>query len=308
MALPLDRMLVDDAQAARRLRIIAISLMFGAVGTFSILDTTAKYLSSYESPLQVAWLRYVFHVVFISILLNPWSSPGIWRTKKPGMQFLRSVLLAGTTVFNFSALQTLQLDQAITVSFTTPLLVAIFAGPILGEWIGLKRMAAIGVGFLGVLVVTRPGVGTFEMAYLLAFSNAICGAFYNIATRFVSAYDSAKTSIAITGLFGALALAPIMPFVWHWPESGWIWGLHIATGAMGAFGHYLLILAHGRAPAPILAPFVYCELVFMTITGWLVFSDVPDVWTLAGAAVVIGAGLYLLLKERTPKTQTDIVD
>ena len=115
----------------------------------------------------------------------------------------------------------------------------------------------------------------------------------------MSAYDSARTSIAITGLFGALALAPVMPFIWVWPESGWILGsAHRDRPYSAASAISCSILAHGRAPAPVLAPFIYVELVFMMLLGWLVFSDVPDEgWTLAGAAVVIGAGLYLLLRE-----------
>lgn len=297
MALPLDRMSADAA-AARRMRMVAISLMVGAMAFFVVLDTTAKYLSSYESPLQVAWLRYVFHALFAAILLNPWTAPGVWRTKKPGLQMLRSVLLAGTTVFNFSAIAFIQLDQAVAIAFTVPLLVALFAGPILGEWVSRDRLLVILVGFSGVLLVTKPGFGDFHFAYLLALANAVCMAFYSIATRFVAAYDSARTSIAITSLFGALALAPVMPFVWSWPDSGLIWALHIATGALGGFGHFLLILAHARAPAPVLAPFIYVELLFMILTGWIVFSDVPDIWTLAGAAIVIAAGLWLLTRER----------
>lgn len=289
------------------MRLVAIALMIGAMAFFTVLDTTAKYLSAHESPLQVAWLRYVFHAIFAAIVLNPWTSPGVWRTKRPGLQMLRSVLLAGTTVFNFSALAFIQLDQVVTISFLVPLLVAVFAGPILGEWVSRKAMIVILFGLCGVLLVTRPGFGEFHFAYLFALANAVCMTFYSIATRFVSAYDSARTSIAITSLFGALALAPVMPFVWQWPENAWIWSLHIATGALGGFGHFLLILAHGRAPAPVLAPFVYIELVFMILTGWLVFSDVPDVWTLAGAAVVISAGLFLLLHEKKPPT-ADIVD
>jgi drug/metabolite transporter (DMT)-like permease len=303
---PLDRAHAGDAVAARRMRMAAIGFTLGALAFFTVLDTTAKYLTAHESPLQVAWLRYVFHALFAALLLNPWTVPGVWRTKKPGLQMLRSVLLAGTTVFNFSALALLQLDQAVTIAFATPLLVAAFAGPILGEWVGVRRLVVILIGFSGVLLVTRPGFGTFEFAYVLALGNAVCAAFYNIATRFVLTYDSARTSIVITSLFGALALAPVMPFVWHWPESGWIWALHIATGALGGFGHFLFILAHARAPAPVIAPFIYVELAFMILAGWLVFSDVPDAWTLACAAVVIGAGLYLLLREHTQPV--DLVD
>ena len=305
MALPLDQ-LSTNAASARRMRLAAIGLIIGAMALFCILDTTAKYLSAYESPLQVAWLRYVFHALLTGLILNPWTVPGVWRTKKPGLQMLRSVLLAATTVFNFSAIALIQLDQAITISFVTPLIVAALAGPLLGEWVGMKRLVVILIGFGGVLLVMRPGFGTFEFAYLLALANAVCAAFYNMATRFVSAYDSARTSIAITGLFGAIALAPVMPFVWHWPESGWIWALHIATGVLGAVGHFLLILAHARAPAPVLAPFIYIELLFMILSGWLVFSNVPDVWTLAGAAVVIATGAYLLTRERAQAV--DIVE
>jgi drug/metabolite transporter (DMT)-like permease len=297
VALPLDRLSLDAA-AARRMRLLAIALMIGAMGLFVVLDTTAKYLSQYENPLQIAWLRYVFHALFGVIILNPWTTPGVWRTKKPGMQMLRSVLLAATTVFNFSAVAYLQLDQAIAIAFVTPLVVALLSGPIIGEWVSRRHLIVILIGLSGVLLVTKPGFGEFHFAYLLALGNALCGACYNIATRFVSAYDSAKTSIAITSLFGALALAPVMPFVWHWPDSAWIWALHIFTGALGGFGHYLFILAHARAPAPVLAPFIYIELLFMILTGWLVFSDVPDVWTLAGAGIVIAAGIYLLTRER----------
>jgi drug/metabolite transporter (DMT)-like permease len=305
VALPLDRLLTDAA-SARRMRLAAIGFIVGAMAIFSMLDTTAKYLSASESPLQVAWLRYVFHALLTALVFNPWTVPGVWRTKKPGLQMLRSVLLAATSVFNFSAVALIQLDQAITISFVTPLIVVALAGPLLGEWVGMKRLFVLLIGFGGVLLVIRPGFGTFEFAYLLALANAVCAAFYNMATRFVSAYDSARTSIAISGLFGALALAPVMPFVWQWPASGWIWALNIATGVLGAVGHFLLILAHARAPAPVLAPFIYIELLFMILWGWLVFSNVPDVWTLAGAAVVIATGAYLLTRERAQAV--DIVE
>jgi len=306
VALPLDRLSQDPA-SARRMRFAAIALIIGAMALFTVLDTTAKYLSAYENPLQIAWLRYLFHALFAGLILNPWTAPGIWRTKKPGLQFLRSVMLAGTTVFNFTAVSYIQLDQAVAIAFTTPLLVAVLAGPILGEWTSRRNLVVILIGFSGVLFVTRPGLDSFHWAFLLALANAVCMSIYSIATRFVSAYDSARTSISITSLFGVAVLTPIMPFVWDWPESAFIWGLHIATGALGGLGHFLLILAHARAPAPVLAPFVYVELLFMILAGWLIFADVPDAWTLVGAGIVILAGLYLLLRERTPPV-VDIVE
>lgn len=305
MALPLDRLSADPA-AARRLRLVAIALIIGTMAFFTILDTTAKYLSAYEHPLQIAWLRYLFHALFAAILFNPWSAPGVWKTRRPGLQFLRSVMLAATTVFNFTALAYIQLDQAVAIAFTTPLLVALLSGPLLGEWVSRRNLLIILIGFCGVLLVTRPGFGSFHWAFLLSFANAVCMAIYSIATRFVSAYDSSRTSIAITSIFGVAVLTPVMPFVWHWPDNAFIWALHVATGLLGGIGHFLLIMAHARAPAPVLAPFVYVELLFMILAGWLVFSDVPDAWTLAGAAVVILAGLYLLLRERAQPA--DIVE
>lgn len=295
---PLPQTPLDPALEARRLRIAAIALMCAAIMSFAILDTTAKYLASNYHPMQVAWLRYLFHVLIVVAWLNPWRVRGVWRSRRPGLQLARSILLAGSTVLNFAALSELRLDQAVAIAFTAPLLVAALAGPLLGEWIGRERMIAVMVGFLGVVLVTRPGFGDFELAYLFAFGNAFCYAFYAMATRKAAAYDSSQTSIALTGLFGVLILAPLMPFVWAWPENPWHWALFVGTGAFGAGGHFLLILAHARAPAPVLAPFVYMELLWMSLLGWLVFSDMPDGWTIAGAGVVIGAGLFLLWRER----------
>lgn len=310
MARPLDPSPVTHADwvAARKLRLAAIALVFSAMALFVCLDTTAKYLTAYESPLQVTWLRYVVHALLVIVIFNPWSAPGVWRSRKPGLQLARGMLLMGTSVFNFSALTYIQLDQAIAITFVTPLLVALLSGPLIGEWVSRRTLIVIFIGLSGVLLVTRPGFGEFHFAYLLALANAICFAFYNIATRFVSAYDSANTSIAITGLFGVVALAPVMPFVWQWPPNGWIWALHIVTGVLGGFGHFLFILAHERAPATVLAPFIYIELLFMILAGWLVFSDVPDVWTLVGAGIVICAGLYLLLRERSSAAAPTIIE
>ena len=169
---------MGDPTHERVLRLTGIALMCGAVACFALLDTTAKYLNLYMSTLEVAWARYTGAFLFPFILSNPWTRPGLLRTTRPLLQIVRSLLLLGSTLFNFAALRYLQLDQAIAVVFSTPFFVAALSGPLLGEWVRWRRWSAIAVGFVGVLVVTRPEPGTFQAAALLSVSAALCYALY----------------------------------------------------------------------------------------------------------------------------------
>lgn len=286
---------------ARRSRHIAIGLMCMAVFLFALLDVVAKHLVTGYDPIQIAWSRYVFHVLIALVLTNPFVMPGVWRTRRPLLQFFRSVLLALTTILNFWALETLRLDETVSIMFATPFLVAILAGPLLGEWVGPRRMIAIMVGFSGVLLVTQPGVGEWKPAYLLSFGNAVFYSIYNVLTRMVGAHDNAWTSFFYVPMFGGLLLAPALPAVWVWPDNAFDWGLLASTGALGGFGHLMLIIAHVRAPAGVLAPFMYTQIIWMITLGWVVFQDRPDIWTLSGAGIVIASGLYLFARERTVK-------
>ena len=201
-------------------------------------------------------------------------------------------------MFNFLAFRYLQLDEAMAILFSTPFLIAIFAGPLLGEWVGWRRWTAIMVGFSGVLLVVRPGAGGMQWAALLSFGSAICYAFYNITTRMLSRTDSSETTLFYANLFGCLVMAPVLPFVWVTPPTWLDVVLMLATGIFGAGGHFLLILAHRRAPASVLSPFIYTQIVWASMFGYLVFGNVPSHWTVAGAVVVIGSGLYLFNRER----------
>src|SRR5438128_370581 len=173
----------DKAAHARVQRLTGIALMCGAVACFAFLDTTAKYLNLYMSTLQVVWARYTGAFLFPFIVSNPWTRPGLTRTTRPILQTVRSMLLLGSTMCNFAALRYLQLDEAIAIIFSTPCFVAALSGPILGEWVRWRRWTAIAVGFLGVLVVTRPGAGAFQPAALLSLAAALCYALYSIVTR-----------------------------------------------------------------------------------------------------------------------------
>lgn len=281
-------------------RLIGIALMCGALACFTGLDASAKWLGGQGlDPLLVTWARYAFAVALATLFVNPWTTPGVTRTTRPWLQLGRSVLLLLSTVLNILALRYLQLTETMAIQFTTPLLVALIAGPMLGEWVDRRRLIAIVVGFVGILVITRPGLGDMHPAALFSVGAAICYAFYNIATRILAAHDSSATTMFYSGLAGVLLVTPILPHVWTTPASPLVWAVLVAIGAFGALGHWLLILAHARAPAPVLAPFIYTQLVWMAGAGYLLFGDVPNRWTLAGAMIVIGSGLYLLSRERT---------
>ncbi len=291
----------DTRAHERRQRLKGIFLMIGAVACFAFLDSTAKYLNTHMDTLQVVWARYTSAFLLAFIFVNPFSYPGLMRTTRLGLQMGRSLLLLLSTMLNFFALRYLQLDQTTSIIFMTPFLVAVLAGPMLGEWISARRWIAILVGFCGVLLVTRPGFGGIHPAALLCVVGAVCYAIYSIATRLLARTDSSETTLFYSNLVGFVAMSLVVPPFWTTPVRPLIIFLMIAIGALGGFGHYLLIIAHRLAPAPVLAPFVYTQLVWMIALGYGVFGDLPHAWTLAGAAIVIGSGLYLLWSERGGK-------
>lgn len=288
--------------AARRERLVGIGLMCGAVACFAGLDSSGKWLGRQGlDPFLITWARYVSSVVLASIFINPWTVPGVARTRRPLLQVGRSVLLLSSTILNFFALRYLQLAETMSIQFATPFLVALIAGPLLGEWIGRRRLVAIGIGFLGVIVIARPGLGGMHPAALLSCAATVCYSFYNVSTRILAASDSSATTLFYSGLAGVVLVTPILPYVWMTPTSGLVWLLLVGVGAFGGLGHWLLILAHARAPAPVLAPFIYTQIIWMVSLGYLIFGDVPNRWTLIGASIVIGSGLYLLSCERPPR-------
>ena len=285
----------DSTQARQRL--IGIALMCAALVCFSCLDGIAKWLTPRVGMIETTWARYISSVVLVSLALNPWTQPGLTLTRKPWMQVARSLLLFASTILNFMGLQYLQLTQTMSIIFLAPLVVALISGPLLGEWVGPRRMVAIAVGFIGVLVVTRPGFGHVHPAALYSLAGMFCYAFFVILTRVLARHDSSATTMFYSGLGGLLILTPIVPFFWRNPETPMITFFMVLVGVFGALGHWLMILAYRRASTATLSPFIYTQIVWMILIGYVVFEDVPDFWTLVGAAIVIASGLYLLHRE-----------
>jgi drug/metabolite transporter (DMT)-like permease len=237
-------------------------------------------------------------VILTSLVINPWTQPGFARTRRLPLQLARSFLVFLSTVCNFVALQYLQLVETMSIMFSTPLIVALMAGPILGEWVGARRLVAVGIGFLGVLVITRPGLGAMHPAALLSLTGAVAYAFYGITTRMLASSDSSKTTTFYSSVAGIVLMMPLLPWFWTTPPTVLTWFLLAITGVFGAVGHWLLILAHARAPAAILSPFIYTQIIWMLALGYIIFGDWPDAWTFLGAGIVIASGMYLLYHER----------
>ena len=274
-----------------------IVLMIIAASLFAALDTTAKYLGQTMDALDVVWLRYAGHVVLVVLFLRAWANFDVFRTKKPILHFVRGLNLLLATVFNFWALRYLQLAEASAIMFCSPLIVTALAGPLLGEPVGLRRWIAVGVGFVGVLVVTRPGTGAMHWAVGLSAVAVVNYASYSILTRRMNRTESAEGLLLISALVGVAALAPVAPSAIG-SLSGWTWALAFLLGLFGATGHYALVVAHRVARASIIAPFIYTQMVWMILLGYLIFSDTPDPWTLGGTAIIAAAGLYILHRER----------
>jgi drug/metabolite transporter (DMT)-like permease len=288
----------DHLATQRRQRLIGIALMCATVACFACLDTTAKYLGAHMNVLQVVWARYTSAFLFALVIYNPLSHPNLLRTRRPWLQFGRGWMLIGSTLLNFLALRWLQLDEALAIMFATPFLVSILSGPMLNEWIGWRRWIAVLVGFSGVLLVTRPGFGGMHPAAFISVVAAVCYALYAIMTRIAARTDSNETSLFYGNLLGAVVMLPIVPFVWTAPQDWFITALLVATGIFGSVGHFMLIAGHRLAPASLLSPFIYTQLIWVITLGYLVFGQTPTGWTLAGAAVVIASGLYVLYRER----------
>jgi drug/metabolite transporter (DMT)-like permease len=270
-----------------------------AVAIFAVQDTTSKAATViFGLPvLQVVAMRFIVNVVINALYLGPHNVPKLLRSARPGMQLLRGGVMSLSTLLNFTALKYLRMDQTIAITFLTPLLVALLAGPLLGEWVGWRRMVAIVVGFLGVAIVVRPDIGFVHWAMLLSIAATFCYALYNIATRYMAPLDSAAVMQFYTPLGGLILFGPTVFFVWETPQSFAAWSILIACGLLGSVSHWFLILAHRLAPASLVAPFVYTEIVWIVALGALIFGDWPDAWTLAGATIVIASGLYLLYRE-----------
>lgn len=262
------------------------------------MDATAKYLAALEVPvLMVIWGRYFFHtVITFSIYAGRTRSLDFLRARRPGLQFIRASALFGATSFMYMAITRMQLGDASAIQFLAPVLVTALSGLILGEVVGPRRWTAVVIGFIGVLIVARPGSGALGWAALLPLVTAVLLAVYMLMTRIIRTKDDVAATTFYSTAVGACVLTILVPFFWH-TLSPAQWALMVAMGCAGALGHFMLVRAFFSAEASALAPFTYSQVVAAILWGLLIFGDVPSGWTLCGALVVSGSGLYVWYRE-----------
>ncbi|CAH1666107.1 Threonine/homoserine efflux transporter RhtA [Hyphomicrobiales bacterium] len=273
-------------------------LMFSlALILFSIGDGTSKYLTETLPPFQISWMRFgVFAaiVLLIAALRRDWSA---FRSRCPHIQLVRGIGIAGSTVLFVTAMSFLPIAEATSISFVSPLLVTALAIPILGEKVGWRRWAAIIVGFIGVVIVVRPGSGHLGLAALLPLSSATCWAIALIATRMTSGRDGALTALIYASCLGFALTTLLLPFGWVQPsliELLWVGVIGVST----VCAQFLVIAAFHAARVSTLAPIAYTQLLWSGLIGYFVFHQMPDQWAILGAVVIMLSGLYTASRER----------
>lgn len=276
----------------------AILYMLGAGLLFTALDTCAKILVlSGMSAQFVAWMRFAEHLVIATILLRGWSNPRMFKAFSLPKQIIRGMLLFATTFFNFLALGSLQLAETMSIFFFGPMIITALAGPLLGEWAGWRRWLAIGAGFIGVLVITRPGLSAFGIGHVYALSSTLSYCLYVLMTRQMSSTESPESLIFYSALAPVVLMAPVVPYTASMPVDVFHLIALLSLGFFGGFGHWLLIKAYRVATTTALAPYPYLQMVWMIISGLLVFGQFPDGWTLVGAGIIVASGLYIVHRE-----------
>jgi drug/metabolite transporter (DMT)-like permease len=300
-----------DERAARdaRDRMRAILLMCLAVALFSCLDTAAKVLTTHMdvSVTVAVWARFIVQFLGLLLLvpaLGVMPPKALFHTNGLGLQLVRSTLMMATTAFNFLALQTLRLDQTITIVFLAPLVVALLAGPLLGEWVGWRRMLAILVGFLGVVIAVRPDAAGLDIGIVYSLLAMLAYALFMLLTRHMAPLDPPIVTLFYSMFVGTAALTPFALLNFTPPAGPYGWLLLASMGLLGGLGHWLFLHAYRLAPASSVAPFLYTQILSMVALGYLVFADLPDAWTITGAAIVAASGVYLLHRERVTRSHS----
>ncbi|KQX34357.1 hypothetical protein ASD04_17120 [Devosia sp. Root436] len=264
-----------------------------------VLDVSAKWLSVEGLPTsEIVSVRYGMHLILLLLLFLPVSGSRLFVSNNWKLEVLRGMCLLATTGLNFLAMRYLPLTVTSAIQFTSPLMICAMSGPLLGDKVGWRRWMAIGVGFLGILVIVRPGTEAFQPAALLSLGCAFFLALFSIMTRKLAGVDTAQTQQFYAGATPVILLLPIAFTDWAWPSQPISWLAFFIMGAAGLGGHYLNSVAHRFASPAILAPFSYLSLVYLSLASWLIFQQPPDQWFILGVCIIVSSGLFIWLRER----------
>jgi drug/metabolite transporter (DMT)-like permease len=267
-------------------------------------DALAKYLSLTLPSIEIAWIRFsVFLIILIPMMAK--TSPGVFRSTRPALQILRGLGLVSSSLFFISGLRFLHIAEASATAFIAPVFVTALSIVLLGEKVGIRRWAATLVGLIGVLIVVRPGSSAFHPAVIFPIASALGWAATLTITRMISGKDRAITTMVYSAITGLCVLTALVHFVWVTPSWRDIF-LGVCIGIASTTGQWIVVLAFRYADASVLAPFSYTQLVWVTLLGFFIFGEIPDIWTIVGAAVIIGSGLYTAHRERLRRAQAPV--
>lgn len=282
-----------------RSRVLGPVFMCLACLGFAMLDTLIKYLSTRLPLTEVIWVRYAVQTAAMLLLFAPRMGARILRTANLRLQLLRGGLLLGASLLVINGLSRLPLAETTAVLFLAPLIITVLSVPVLGERVGRMDVAGVLLGFVGMLIIVRPGGGLLTWAVLFPVGTAICNAAYQMVTRFFRGGEHPVTTNLYAGLVGVVVLAPLMPAVWVWPDA-WTALMLVLAGLVATLAHYMIIKALECSPAAALGPYGYTQLIWAALLGLAVFGAFPDMLTWVGIAVIAGGGLLVSLYHLLP--------
>ena len=277
-----------------------IALVVAACACFSALDTTTKFISATVPLLMALWFRYAFQAVATTITVLPVRGMSVLRTLHPKFQVLRGVLLLVSSLFAFASLKHMPVGEFTAIVMIAPLAITVLAATVLKEKVSAMRWSLVTGGFAGTLVIIRPGAEAFQWASLLPLGLVASNAWFQVLTSKLARTEDPVTMHLYTGWVGTLLASIALPFVWTALPAWWMWAALCFMGFMATVGHFALILAYQRAPAATLTPYLYAQIAFAMLAGWLVFSHVPDRQSMIGIVMiaVCGAGgAWLTVRE-----------
>ncbi len=277
-----------------------IALAMAACACFATLDTTTKYVSATVPVLMALWFRYMFQAVATTVAVLPVRGLSILRTAHPRFQCLRGVLLLSSSLFAFFSLKFMPVGEFTAIVMVTPLVITLLAATQLKERVSPLRWVLVIGGFTGTMVIIRPGGEDFNWTLLLPLGLVTSNAWFQVLTSKLARTEDPMTMHFYTGWVGALLASLPLPFVWTQLDSWSLWALLCLMGTMGTVGHFLLILAYKKAPAATVTPYLYTQIGFAMVGGWIVFAHVPDGWSFLGIALIAvcgAAGAWLTVRE-----------
>lgn len=282
---------------------LAVAFMLTAMLAFAAMDAVSKILAQQLSIPQILWFRYIFYTALVALMLRRTGIVTVLRsTRQPALQLGRALLIIIENGVFVLAFTLMPLADMHAIAAASPLIVVALSVPMLGEKVGPRRWLAVIAGFVGVLLIVRPGFQTLDWRFGVAIAGTVLWGVYQILVRMCARTDSSDTTWAWTAVVGLVATSTVGPFVWVWPDARG-WSLLLAIAVLGSLSHLALIKALGYAEAGGLQPYSYTLFLWAVVIGYLIFGDIPDHWTFAGALVIIVSGLYAWHRERVTRQQ-----